>query len=92
MDDCRVLRLRACAVAQPTEAARLNAEVDAVLAARAVGLGATALVLAASATGGVLHMEQHPRRAASWATGAKALGGDHAEEAELVQEPDGAEP
>jgi hypothetical protein len=37
MDDCRVLRLRACAVAQPTEAARLNAEVDAVLAARAAG-------------------------------------------------------
>jgi hypothetical protein len=37
MDDCRVLRLRACAVAQPTEAARLNAEVDVVLAARAAG-------------------------------------------------------
>jgi hypothetical protein len=37
MDDCRVLRLRACAVAQTTEAARLNAEVDAVLAARAAG-------------------------------------------------------
>jgi Leucine-rich repeat (LRR) protein len=37
MDDCRVLRLRACAVAQPTEATRLNAEVDAVLAARAAG-------------------------------------------------------
>ena len=37
MDDCRVLRLRACAVAQPTEAARLNAEVDAVLAPRAAG-------------------------------------------------------
>jgi hypothetical protein len=37
VDDCRVLRLRACAVAQPTEAAQLNAEVDAVLAARAAG-------------------------------------------------------
>jgi hypothetical protein len=38
MDDCRVLRLRACAVARPTtEAARLNAEVDVVLAARAAG-------------------------------------------------------
>jgi hypothetical protein len=35
--DCRVLRLRACAVAQPTEAARLSAEVDAALAARAAG-------------------------------------------------------
>jgi hypothetical protein len=37
MDDCRVLRLRACAVAQPTEAARLNAEVETLLAARAAG-------------------------------------------------------
>jgi hypothetical protein len=37
MDDCRVLRLRACAVAQPTEAARLDAEAETLLAARAAG-------------------------------------------------------
>jgi hypothetical protein len=37
MDDCRVARLRELAVARPTEAALLNAEVDAVLAARAAG-------------------------------------------------------
>jgi hypothetical protein len=35
MDDCRGLLLRARAVARPTEAARLNEEADAVLAARA---------------------------------------------------------
>jgi hypothetical protein len=37
MEDCRVARLRALAVARPTEAARLNEEVDAVLAARTAG-------------------------------------------------------
>jgi hypothetical protein len=37
MKDCRVARLRALAVARPTEAARLNEEVDALLAARAAG-------------------------------------------------------
>jgi hypothetical protein len=37
MEDCRVARLRALALARPTEAARLNAEVDVVLAARAAG-------------------------------------------------------
>jgi hypothetical protein len=37
MEDCRVARLRALAVARPTEAARLNAEADVVMAARAAG-------------------------------------------------------
>jgi hypothetical protein len=37
MDDCRGLLLRARAVAWPNEAARLNEEADAVLAARAAG-------------------------------------------------------
>jgi hypothetical protein len=67
--------------------------------AEPVGLGATALVLAAGAavrgvgscrmprhTGGLLHVEQHPRHAASWAAAVSKeqsplpspLGGDHA--------------
>jgi hypothetical protein len=33
MEDCRVARLRALAVARPSEAARLHEEVDAALAA-----------------------------------------------------------
>ena len=37
MEDCRVALLRALAVARPTEAARLNEEADATLAARAAG-------------------------------------------------------
>jgi hypothetical protein len=37
MEDCRAALLRALAVARPTEAARLNAEADAVPAARAAG-------------------------------------------------------
>jgi hypothetical protein len=37
MEDCRVARLRALAVARPTEAAWLNEEADATLAARAAG-------------------------------------------------------
>jgi hypothetical protein len=37
MEDCRVARLRALAQARPTEAARLNEEADATLAARAAG-------------------------------------------------------
>jgi hypothetical protein len=37
VEDCRVARLRALALARPTEAARLNAEVDATLAVRAAG-------------------------------------------------------
>jgi hypothetical protein len=37
MEDCRGARLRALAVARPTEAARLNAEADVTLAARAAG-------------------------------------------------------
>jgi hypothetical protein len=37
MEDCRVARLRALALARPTEAARLNAEADAALSARAAG-------------------------------------------------------
>jgi hypothetical protein len=38
MEDCRVALQRALAVARPTEAARLNAEADDVLAARAEGV------------------------------------------------------
>jgi hypothetical protein len=37
MEDCRVALRRALAVARPTEAARLNAEADAALVARAAG-------------------------------------------------------
>jgi hypothetical protein len=37
MEDCRVARLRSLAEARPTEAARLNAEADAAVAARVAG-------------------------------------------------------